>query len=79
MKSNSADPDFVRMSRFSAAMDLLVTSDQIGDDGRIGLDGGGHAVTRRGTWTFVHEGGDEVVAFEDGLERVPDQGIGFPE
>ncbi len=45
----------------------LTVLDQPSDDGRIGLDGRGHVAIRQGTWTFVREGGDEVVAFEDGL------------
>ena len=57
----------------------LVPLDQIGDDGRIGLDRGGHAAGRRLAGTLVRDRRDEVAAIEDGLQRVPDQRIGLPE
>ena len=78
MKSSSAGPDFVRMSRFSAAMEACAALDQLGDDGRIGLDAG-RARRRPAPDLGPRPGGrDEVVAFEDGLQRVPDQRIGSP-
>src|SRR5215210_5429707 len=56
MKSSSADPDFVEMLRFKAAMEAWL----------------------RPAWPLVRERPDEVAAFEDGLQRVPDQRIAFP-
>jgi len=53
--------------------------DQVGDDGRIGLDRGWRVARRRAPGTLVRERRDEVVAFEDGLQRVPDQRIGLPQ
>ena len=47
MKSSSTDPDFVRMSRFKAAIEVLAVFDQLGGDGRIGLDRGVSAAGRR--------------------------------
>ena len=41
MKSSSAGPDFVWMSCFSGGDGRLAARDQLGDDGRIGLDRGG--------------------------------------
>ena len=76
MKSNSADPDFVRMSRLQGGDGSLGALDQLGDDGRIGLDRGGRAASRRLAGTLVRERRDEVAAFDDGLQRVPDQRIG---
>ena len=58
----------------------LAALDQLGEDGRIGLDRGGRAAARRRPGgAFVRERRDEVAAVEDGLQRVPDQRIGFPE
>ena len=56
----------------------LAALDQLGDDGRIGLDRGGRAAGRRPAGTRVRERRDEVVAVEDGLQRVPDQRIASP-
>ena len=39
---------------------------------------GGRAASRRAAGTLVREGRDEVAAFEDGLQRVPDQRIAPP-
>jgi hypothetical protein len=52
--------------------------DQLGDDGRIGLDRGWRAACRRPARALVRKGRNEVTAFEDGLQRVPDQRIGSP-
>ena len=79
MKSNSAGPDFVRMSRSQGGDGRLAALDQLGDDGRIGLDRGGRAAGRRPAGTLVRERRDEVAAVEDGLQRVPDQRIGSPQ
>src|SRR3970040_40595 len=57
----------------------LAAPDQLGDDGRIGLDRGWRGARRRPAGTLVRERPDEVVAFEDGLQRVPDQRLGFPQ
>ena len=58
----------------------LAALDQLGDDGRIGLDRGRRAAAAAPTaGTLVRERRDEVAAFEDGLQRVPDQRIGFPD
>jgi len=51
---------------------------EVGDDGRIGLDRGGPSTRRRPCGSFVRERRDEVASVEDGLERVPDERIGFP-
>ncbi len=79
MKSSSADPDFVRMSRFKAAMEASAALDQLGDDGRIGLDRRGALPPGGGRpGPLVRERRDEVAAVEEGLQRVPDQRIGSP-
>ena len=57
----------------------LVALDQLGDDGRIGLDRCRRVAGRRHAGTLVRERRDEVAAVEDGLQRVPDQRIGFPQ
>src|SRR5205085_8226582 len=69
---------------FQGGDGFLVPYDQIGDDGRIGLDRGWRATCRRATCqrasgTRVRERWNEVAAFEDASQRVPDQRIGFPE
>jgi hypothetical protein len=56
----------------------LVALDQLGDDRRIGLEVSGRAPDRRPTRALVRERGEEVAAFEDGLQRVPDQRIASP-
>ena len=56
----------------------LAALDQLGDDGRIGLDRGGRAARRRSARAVVRDRRDEVAASQDGLQRVPDQRIGFP-
>ena len=55
MKSNSAAPDFVPISRFEAAIDASAALDQRGDDGRIGLDRRGSDATRRLAGTLIGE------------------------
>ena len=55
----------------------LVVLDQLGDDGRIGLDRGRRGAGRRPGGALVRERRDEVAAVEDGLQRVPDQRIGL--
>ena len=57
----------------------LAAPDQLSDDGRIGLDRGWCAASRRPGGAFVRARRDEVAAVEDGLQRVPDERIGFPE
>ncbi len=57
----------------------LGAPDQLGDDGRIGLDRGGRAASRRPARALVRDRPDDVAAFEDGLQRVPDQRVGFPQ
>ena len=79
MKSSSADPDFVRMSRFKAAMEAWlrpISSATMAGSVSIGA-GGPPAGAPAGT--LVRERRDEVAAFEDGLQRVPDQRIGSPQ
>jgi hypothetical protein len=51
---------------------FLAASDQIGDDGRIGDDRGLPPAGRRPVGTGVRERRDEVAAFEDALQRIPD-------
>src|SRR5713226_7872893 len=71
MKSSSADPDFVRMSRFREAMEAWLRAISSATmAGSVSIGAGG---------TLVLERPDEVAAFEDGLQRVPDQRIGFPQ
>ena len=41
--------------------------------------GAGAAASRRPARALVRERRDEVAAFEDGLQRVPDQRIGSPQ
>jgi len=53
--------------------------DQLGDDGRTGLDRGWPAARRRPAGTLVRERLDEADAIEDALQRVPDQRIGSPQ
>ena len=68
------------MSRFKAAMEASAALDQLGDDGRIGLDRGGRAASAASRpGLVVRERRDEVAAVEDGLQRVADQRIGSPE
>ena len=79
MKSSSAGPDFVRMSRFRAAMDAWLRSiSSVTMAGSVSI-GAGAPRGRRPAGTLVRERRDEVVAVEDGLQRVPDQRIGLPE
>ena len=56
----------------------LRARDEPGDDGRIGLERGGSTTGRRTDLTLVGDRRDEVVAFQDGLQRVPDQRIAPP-
>lgn len=53
----------------------LIALDQLGDDGRIGLDRSGRAAGQRSALARVGERRDEIVTVEDGLQRVPDQRI----
>ena len=57
----------------------LAVFDQLRGDRRIGLDRGVSAAGRRPAGTLGRERRDEIAAVEDGLQRVPDQRIGFPE
>ncbi len=71
-----------RRSRFRPDLALqggdggLAAPDQLGDDGRIGRDRVGTAAHRRPAGELVRERRDEVTAFDDGLERVPEQRVG---
>ncbi len=56
----------------------LTALDQLGDDGRIGLDRGGRSAGRRPAGSHVRQRRDEIVAVEDGLQSVPDQRIASP-
>ena len=78
MKSSSAGPDFARDVALQRGDGGLAALDQLGDDGRIGLDRGGRgrrpaAAPRRPS---SGQGRDEVAAIEHGLQRVADQRIG---
>ena len=53
----------------------LAAPDQLGDDGRIGLDRGRRGAGRRPAATVVRDRRDEVAAVEDRLQRVPDQRV----
>ena len=57
----------------------LAAPDQLGDDGRIGLDRSWRAAKQWPGGTLVRERPDEAVALEDGLQRVPGQRIGSPQ
>ena len=79
MKSSSAGPDFVRMSRFSAATDAWLCSiSSVTMAGSVSI-GAGASPAAAPAGTLVRERRDEVAAVEDGLQRVPDQRIGLPE
>ena len=78
MKSNSAAPDFVWMSRCELGDRCLTALDQLGDDGRIGLDRSRRAAEQGPGGALVGQRPDEAVAVEDGLQRVPGQRIGSP-
>ena len=56
----------------------LVAPDQLGDDGRIVLDRGRRAAKGRLAGRLVRKRRDEVAAFEDGLQRVPEQRVAPP-
>ena len=79
MKSSSAVADFVRISRFVAARNASlrpISSSTIAGLVSIAADpapGG----AQRGL--FVRERRDEVATVEYGLQRVPNQRIGFPQ
>ena len=79
MKSSSADPGSRPDVALQGGDGGLAALDQLDDDGRIGLDRVGRrgraAASRRPAGTLVGERRDEVAAFEDGLQRVPDQRI----
>ena len=80
MKSSSADPDFVRMSRFKAAMEAWlrpISSATMAGSVSIGA-GASPPAPHPGGGIRVRERADEVAAFEDGLQRVPDQRIASP-
>src|SRR3981081_1533318 len=85
MKSKNADPDWCGRGRWPAASALhsvsgfLVPCVEPGGDGGTGLDRGLRAACRHGAGRLVRRRWDEVVAFEDALQRIPDQRIGFPE
>src|SRR6266550_3126036 len=64
---------------FQGGDGFLVPCDQIGDDGRIGLDRGWRATCRRASGTRVRERWNEVAAFDDASQRIPDQWIGLPQ
>jgi len=64
---------------FQGGVGSLAALDQLGDDGRISLDRGWRVARRRAPGTLVRDRRDEVAAFEDGLQRVPDQRIGPPQ
>ena len=79
MKSNSADPDFVRMSLFRVAMEAWLRSISSVDDGRIGLDRGwGAASRRRRAGLSSGRVGMKSPRSRMVSQRVPDQRIGSP-
>ena len=53
--------------------------DQLGDDGRTGLDRCCSAASGRPAGALVRERRDEVAATDNGLQRVPDQRVGPPQ
>ena len=57
----------------------LAAPDQLGDDGRIGLDRSWRAAKQWPGGTLVRQRPDEAVALDDGLQRVPGQRIGSPQ
>ena len=71
MKSSSADPDLVAMSRFNAATDAwlrAMSSVTMAGSVSIGAGAPPAGVARR---ALVRAGRDEVAAVDDGLQRVP--------
>src|SRR4029450_10661344 len=56
----------------------LAARNQLGKDGRIGLDRSGCAAKQWPGGTLARERPDEAVALEDDLQRVPGQRIGSP-
>ena len=78
MKSSSAGPDFVRMSRCSAAIEASVCarSARRRAPGSVSTGGAAGAGRRPGAGPSVRHRPDEVAALDDGLQRVPDQRIG---
>src|SRR5947209_8321473 len=77
MKSNSADPDFARMSRFKAAMDAwLRPIRSVTMAGSVSIGACAPPPSARPGPSSGSEGMKSPR--EDALQRVPDQRIGFP-
>src|SRR5215218_4627450 len=75
MKSSSADPDFVRMSRLAAPMEAWLRSiSSVTRAGSVSIE----AAPPPGG-ALVRSLPDEVTAVEDGLQRVPDKRVGLPQ
>ena len=64
---------------FGGGDGCLAAPDQLGDDGRIGLDRSWRAAKQWPGGILARERPDEAVAFEDGLQRVPGKRIGSPQ
>ena len=78
MKSIRAGPDLVPMSRCSAAMDACVCAISPATMAGSVSSGVGARRQRRHDLTLVRDRRDEVVAFQNGLQRIPDQRIAPP-
>ena len=72
MKSNSAGPDFAADLAPQRGERGLGLRDELGDDGRIGLERGRRGAGRRTRGRLVGEQRDEA-AVDDGLQRVTHQ------
>ena len=64
---------------FQSGDGCLTAPDELGDDGRIGLDRIWRGAKQRPGRTLVRERPDEAVTLEDGLQRVAGQRIRSPQ
>ena len=80
MKSSSAAPDVVWMSRFRAATEAWLRSIRsVTIAGSVSIGVGGVAARGRPHGALVRQRRDEFAAVENRLQCVPDQRIPFPE
>ena len=82
MNSNSSGPDLPRMSCRRRARDSWVSaisSVTLAGSGSIGSGAATRGGRRRSAGTRLRRGGQEVVTFDHGLQRVPEQWIALAE